>query len=102
MEFLNARRIVFHVLLNQPALTRMYCIALLPVIARDMIVRKPNKIRRRFSGFSFHGELKLPITISIDEPVKMSGQSLNGRNEILKPVNSETSDNALRVPNEAQ
>ena len=45
---------------------------------------------------------RLPITISIDEPVKINGQSLNAMNAFLYPVNNETSESAFKAPNDVQ
>jgi hypothetical protein len=38
----------------------------------------------------------------MDDPVKINGQSLKGRNETLNPVNNETNDRTLRTAKEAQ
>ena len=43
-----------------------------------------------------------PITISIDDPVKIKGQSLKGKSEFRKPVNREMSDNVFNAPNTVQ
>jgi hypothetical protein len=38
-----------------------------------------------------------PNNIKIEEVVKITGQSLNGRKSILKPVNIEIKDNVLSI-----
>ena len=44
----------------------------------------------------------IPSNIKIELPVKINGHNLNGRKLILKPVNNDTTENALSATNEIQ